>query len=104
MFIISILTATLQTLVLLAAACIVYILITRNPRLLKWFNRRDMSITYKYHGHEIDYNLHGRNEYTVNLMGYQWEYSTMQGARDFIDSMDRNAAARKRRTAAVKIA
>ena len=41
--------------------------------------------TYRDYG--IDYNIYGTNEYTVQFCGDDYEFSTIEDAKIFIDSI-----------------
>ena len=77
---------------------IVYLTVTSSPKLMNRFANLGVSIgTYDYRGYAINYNLYGRKEFSVCHFGHDWEFKTIRGATDFVDSLIDNKEIRKAR-------
>lgn len=42
---------------------------------------------FKYKGYDIEYNLYGKNEFTVQYCGDDYYFETKDEAEDFVDSL-----------------
>ncbi len=48
---------------------------------------KKLTATYPYQGYYIDFNVYGKNEYTVNYNGDDVWFKTMKEAMAFIDEI-----------------